>query len=307
MIKYVVCDLFESPAHVLVNTVNTVGVMGKGIASDFKRIYPEMFRQYQILCERQAFDVGQLWLFRTENKWILNFPTKKHWRKPSHPDYIEAGLEKFVSSYHMFGITSISFPMLGCGNGELDWETQVRPTMEQYLRPLPITAFIHLQHRTDPFSPEHRNIEAFKSILRREPESLSFAEVLDDLRIQLRVQGDYKTISTETPFRASIDESNEGIRVDVGGDTVALSQDALLDLWQQLRQSGFLAPDSMPPDIHPAVEQTVALFATLPYVKPVLMADPNRGIRGQAIGLRLAARPSPDGPLFTRVQAVQPV
>ena len=83
MITYVVGDLFRSPARVLVNTVNTVGVMGKGIAKDFKFIYPEMFKQYQVLCEKNLFNIGQLWLYKTHHKWILNFPTKKHWRQPS--------------------------------------------------------------------------------------------------------------------------------------------------------------------------------------------------------------------------------
>ena len=87
MITYVACDLFLSPARVLVNTVNTVGVMGKGIAKDFKQIYPEMFREYQLLCENNWFDIGKLWLYKTQNKWILNFPTKRHWRQPSRPEY----------------------------------------------------------------------------------------------------------------------------------------------------------------------------------------------------------------------------
>ena len=146
MITYVVGDLFTSPAKVLVNTVNTVGVMGKGIAKDFKRIYPEMFEQYQYFCEQGLFNVGQLWLYKTPHKWILNFPTKKHWRGKSKIDYIEDGLRKFVDTYDEKGIESISFPMLGCGHGGLVWEKEVQPLMENYLADLPINIFIHL-HR----------------------------------------------------------------------------------------------------------------------------------------------------------------
>lgn len=98
LITYVVGDLLKSPARVLVNTVNTVGVMGKGIAKDFKTIYPEMFIQYQLLCERKQFHIGQLWLYKTRHKWILNFPTKKDWKQPSKIEYIEEGLRKFVSN-----------------------------------------------------------------------------------------------------------------------------------------------------------------------------------------------------------------
>ena len=144
MITYVVGDLFTSPAKVLVNTVNTVGVMGKGIAKDFKRVYPEMFAEYQAHCEHGLLDTGKLWLYKTPHKWILNFPTKKHWRKPSKLEYIEAGLRKFADTYDAKGIVSISFPMLGCGNGELDWERQVQPLMDEILRPLPIDIYIHL-------------------------------------------------------------------------------------------------------------------------------------------------------------------
>ena len=113
MINYVVCDLFLSPATVLVNTVNTEGVMGKGIAREFKQIYPEMFREYQTLCERGLFDVGKLHWYKTANKWVLNFPTKKHWRRPSEVEYIRTGLKRFVATYHEQGVTAVSFPQLG--------------------------------------------------------------------------------------------------------------------------------------------------------------------------------------------------
>ena len=74
MITYVACDLFLSPARVLVNTVNTVGVMGKGIAKRFKQVYPDMFERYQQLCEEDAFGIGELWLYKTPNKWVPELP-----------------------------------------------------------------------------------------------------------------------------------------------------------------------------------------------------------------------------------------
>lgn len=76
MILYVEGNLFNSPAQVLVNTVNTVGVMGKGVALEFKRLFPDMYKQYRILCEQESFNIGMLWLYRSPNKWVLNFPTK---------------------------------------------------------------------------------------------------------------------------------------------------------------------------------------------------------------------------------------
>lgn len=176
VITYVVSDIFKSPARVLVNTVNTVGIMGKGIAKDFKTIYPEMFKRYKELCEMKMLIIGKLWLYKTDHKWILNFPTKVHWRNPSKIEHIEAGLKKFVSCYAEKGITSISFPMLGCGNGELDWDSEVRPLMEHYLNNLPIDIYIHL-YRQDPFETEHRNIKKIKQGLRGEPESLAYSEL----------------------------------------------------------------------------------------------------------------------------------
>ena len=144
MLTYVTINLFDSPAQTLVNTVNTVGVMGKGIAAVFKKLYPEMYKRYRRLCQEGKLDVGMLYIYRTLNKIIVNFPTKKHWRQRSQVEYIEAGLEKFVAHYGDYGISSVSFPQLGCGHGELDWETQVQPVVERYLRNLPIPVYIHL-------------------------------------------------------------------------------------------------------------------------------------------------------------------
>ena len=91
------------------NTVNTVGVMGKGIALVFKQLYPEMYKEYRRLCEEQLLSVGKLYIYRTPNKIIVNFPTKQHWRHPSRLDYLEFGLHKFVDRFQEYGISSIFF------------------------------------------------------------------------------------------------------------------------------------------------------------------------------------------------------
>lgn len=137
MLTYTSGDLFQSPADVLVNPVNTVGVMGKGLAREFKRRYPDMFAQYRAMCEAGEFKIGDLWLYEGSDRRVLNFPTKVHWRSPSKPGYIEAGLRRFRVEYPAWDVRSIAFPALGCGHGELDFETQVRPLMEQYLTNLP--------------------------------------------------------------------------------------------------------------------------------------------------------------------------
>ncbi len=142
MITYTEGDLFASPAQTLVNPVNTVGVMGKGLAWQFKQRYPAMFQAYRTACSTHHLTVGQLQIFRAEAHWILNFPTKQHWRQPSTLTHIETGLQTFAATYAAEGITSIAFPALGCGLGQLRW-SQVQPLMERYLHPLPIPVFIY--------------------------------------------------------------------------------------------------------------------------------------------------------------------
>ena len=116
--------------------------MGKGIALQFKKKYPEMFTAYQRVCEKQQLDIGKLYLWKSPEKWVLLFPTKKHWRNPSRMEYIESGLQKFVDNYERLGIMSIAFPKLGCGNGGLEWSA-VKLVMEKYLCPLPIDIFVY--------------------------------------------------------------------------------------------------------------------------------------------------------------------
>ena len=187
MILYVTGDLFQSPAQVLVNTVNTVGVMGKGFALQFRRLFPDMFEQYREMCERGQFRTGTLWLYKSPNKWVLNFPTKEHWRSPSRIEYITAGLRCFGSHYTEMGIHSIALPALGCGNGQLECASQVRPEMERYLRNLPIDVFVY-PHTDSHVVAEHHDQEAMRQWLRSEPASLPFAEVWEDISRLLVLQ-----------------------------------------------------------------------------------------------------------------------
>ena len=178
MLTYINGDLFSSPAKVLVNTVNTEGVMGKGIALNFKMLFPEMFIQYQSFCENNLFDIGQLWIYYSPNKWVLNFPTKKRWRDKSKYEYIEAGLKKFVNTYQDKGITSIAFPKLGCGNGGLNWNV-VKTLMEQYLSNLPIDIYVYENDTT--ISKEYENIDQMKMWLNSNVQFMSFFEFKNDL------------------------------------------------------------------------------------------------------------------------------
>jgi len=288
MITYIVGDILKSPARVLVNTVNTVGVMGTGIAADFKKIYPEMFKQYQILCEKKQFDVGQLWLYKTKHKWILNFPTKKHWKGSSKIDYIRLGLEKFVSTYADKGITSISFPMLGCGNGGLDWEQEVRPLMEQYLKNLPIDIYIHL-YRKDPFETEQCNIAKIKKWLRSEPESLPFTEVWEDIEELLSKDMNYFTLDHNLQFTARvINDPEKGIQIKSREESFNIYMDQLLELWQHIRSLGFYIESSLPNILDKHSPYLISILQKLPYLKPVLISTKYQNIdNNDSIGLQL--------------------
>ena len=309
MITYVACDLFLSPARVLVNTVNTVGVMGKGIAKRFKQVYPEMFDRYQELCERDAFDVGELWLYKTTNKWVLNFPTKRHWRQQSQPEYVEQGLRKFADTYHDYGITSVSFPLLGCGNGELDWESQVRPLMEEYLNPLPISVFVHLQHVPDAFVPERKDSKAIKEWLRGEPESLAFDEVWGDLKAVLDAEPRLHTDNGHEAFDVEVGEvgGEEGLTIRAKAGASFIPSETVLGLWQHLRQAGFVGGDWLPYGLDTRADYVLPVMATLPYIEPVVMADRYSDIGGDSVGLRLALRPRELQPsLFEAFGVIEP-
>lgn len=272
MIIYVIGDLFQSPARVLVNAVNTVGVMGKGVAEEFKRCYPEMFARYQRLCEDGQFVVGQLWLYKTSHKWILNFPTKAHWRDPSRLEYVEAGLQKFAATYAEKGITSISFPLLGCGAGGLDWPTQVRPLMEHYLAPLPINVYIHLYEPNNPFAPPQRDFDTIRAWLNTEPETPTFSHIWDDLMRTIRQKNTFKTLDTQAEFHVALDVDERHITITpASAGNVVISESLLSELWHYVRTAGYTLPQNLPGGLD--TPHIIALLSELPYCRPVLLSE----------------------------------
>jgi len=266
MITYVKGDLFASPARVLVNTVNTVGVMGKGVAGVFKKLYPDMFKRYREMCEKKSLDIGMLYLYKTPNKWILNFPTKRDWRRPSKLEYIEAGLRKFALGCVEKGIYSVAFPPLGCGNGGLDWNV-VRLLMEKYLAPLPIDVLIY-PHLGTAERLEHELPKNIKSWLHSEPEDLPFNEVWDDLKEVLKRKQTFSTIDSGESFRVTVDNGTESITISSNTGECAVDYDALLGLWQRLRQFKYVTQYSSPPDVESILSYLIPLFLELDYISP---------------------------------------
>lgn len=141
MLEFQRGNLLESKAEALVNTVNCVGVMGKGIALQFKQAFSENFKQYKKACDRGEVQPGQMLTVATGNlfnpRYIINFPTKRHWKGNSRLEDIQAGLKALVLEVQRLGIRSIAIPPLGCGNGGLDWAV---------VKPLIVNAFAALDN-----------------------------------------------------------------------------------------------------------------------------------------------------------------
>lgn len=271
MVQYVSGDLFASPAQTLVNTVNTVGVMGKGIALTFKKVFPQMFREYQQLCEQRKLEVGTLHIWRSESKIVLNFPTKKHWRNPSELEYIEAGLATFVRVYERAGIHSVAFPPLGCGNGELDFR-EVRSLMERYLDPLPIPVFIYTPHRKVSV-PEHRTPREITAWLHDNPADQPFSLVWEELLTAFRQARELETLSKGGRFEVEIADNGDALRVRSPGRTTKVHRDEFWDLWRQLREYGMISAASVPANRANVASHLLAILYTLPYVGIVPVGD----------------------------------
>ena len=302
MITYVDGNLFTSPAQVLVNTVNTVGVMGKGIAREFKRVYPDMFETYRRYCKNRELTIGRLHLHKTPHKWVLNFPTKAHWRAPSRLRYIELGLRAFRQAYLDLGIRSIAFPALGCGNGQLDYDSQVRPLMEEYLSSLSIPVFIYLPQRAKETS-EHRDPAQVASWLRSVPAALPFDEVWKDLLNIVKTTATFSTLSKGALCYAELPSNDSGhpeLRIRAANRSYYCSDEVLLGFWQQLRDYGFVHRSIVPS--HYRVSYLMPVFGHLPYVDTVSVSDSSRRLRHQPeVALQVVPPAAPDHGVFSPV------
>lgn len=263
MITYLETSVFESPAQTLVNTVNIEGVMGKGIAKEFKSRYPAMFREYRVLCDRHQLKVGMLHLWRGDKRWVLNFPTKTTWRQPSKLEYIEAGLTKFVETYQQLGINSISFPPLGCGNGNLKW-TDVRPIMELYLAKINIPVYIHDVQVKEGFVAEHLGGEA--------PEDFDsfWTDVVEVIKAH---NGNFYT-SQDGAFVAQ-STPDGALLVEKAGKKRRVERELLEESWLSLRDK-YLSIQSFPDQSSRTLKSYVfPILSELPYVQRAVVRHPN--------------------------------
>ena len=192
--KILVGDILQSKAQTLINTVNCVGIMGKGIALEFKKKFPEMFQDYVERCERKEVKPGVPYVYKTLfPPQIVNFPTKDHWKSVSRITHIESGLQLLVSQYKSWGITSLAIPPLGCGNGQLEWKA-VGPLIYQYASQMTIPIELYAPYGTPPreltveflsqrsSATEHRNGRTVQSTIN--PAWVALVEILHRIEAQ---------------------------------------------------------------------------------------------------------------------------
>lgn len=182
MISVIKGNIFTTQCQAIVNTVNCVGVMGAGIAYECRLRYPGMYERYVELCRDNKMKIGLLWIYKSDDKWIINFPTKIHWRYESKIEYLEKGLQKFIESYKEKGITSVAFPLLGASNGGIPEDVSLK-IMQQYLEKCDIQIEIY---QFDPFAYDDRYLE-FKKLWTEIPEA-ALKKELKELKAKENVQ-----------------------------------------------------------------------------------------------------------------------
>lgn len=163
-IEYKNGDMFDEPTEAIVNTVNCVGVMGKGVALEFKRRWPANFKAYKLVCADKALTPGKMFIFDNDgfldsekHRFLINFPTKQHWRSKSKMEYVKDGLADFVEQVRRLGIKSVALPPLGCGNGGLEW-SDVRPLIEDAVSSLPDVHFVIFGPAEQSVHPEQSDV-----------------------------------------------------------------------------------------------------------------------------------------------------
>jgi len=161
MVEVRIGDLLKADVEAFVNTVNCVGIMGRGIALQFKNAFPENFKAYQAACVRDEVQPGKMFVFETHSltapKFIINFPTKRHWRGKSRMEDIESGLVALVAEIRNRAIRSIAIPPLGSGLGGLDW-SEVRPRIESALRGIDDLDVIIFEPNDAPITTKSREV-----------------------------------------------------------------------------------------------------------------------------------------------------
>lgn len=265
MLQFHRTSLMTSSAQTLVNTVNTVGIMGKGLAAAFKERYPEMYSDYRKRCSAGQFFPGSIWLWKGADQWVLNFATKSHWRNPSKIEYVRRGLAEFRGNYEAMGIREIAFPRLGCGNGGLNW-SDVRPIMINYLCDLPISIFIH-DFEKDLGRPEHEFLLAQQA-----SKPHTFEDFYNDIQETIsRLDGEVRPLMMRVPFYVVLNDKRE-LRESRSCDRLLATEDDLFRIWSLLSVSSVSRFD-LPESVQDSALKVFSVISQLPYIRPVNIAN----------------------------------
>lgn len=224
MIRVLIGDILQSKVHAVVNTVNCVGFMGKGIAAEFKKKFPEMFSDYKKLCDSKQVKPGKPYVYHDKSGvTIINFPTKDHWRSPSRLEDIISGLDFLLKQIDSWHIKSLAVPPLGCGNGGLEWAV-VGPIIYQKLEKLSIPIEIYAPYGTPPsqmevaFFKQKITIETLngKEQQKINPAWLVLLEVIDRLSKQTYANPVGRTIFQKIAYILTEQGVNTGFEFNQG-------------------------------------------------------------------------------------------
>jgi hypothetical protein len=272
MLTMVYGDLLTSPARVLVNPVNTVGTMAGPLGEDLRQVYPQMFAMYQRLCEEDRLNIGQVMLYRTSHKWILNLPVKRHYRATVRLEALESALRRVAALYAEQHFASISLPAAELAEGEIDDQT-LMSLLRAYFGTLPIMVYVHLP--PDPQLQEARyNITTLMRWLQGTPQHVTFETFWRGIASIVRRHPQMTTFDTNKPFSATFrrDEQNPrlmSLKLIRDEETTFIPQTLLRDLWQYVLFAGYAHPQHLPGGLDTVGDMIVALLSKLSYMRPV--------------------------------------
>jgi hypothetical protein len=209
-------------------------------------------------------------------------------------------LETFIRIYPLHGITDVAFPHIGCGHGELDWDSEVKPVFEYFLKKLPIDVFVYYsESRTG--IPEHKGIAVTQRWLRSQPRSLAFSEFWDDLKDIISMQDYYRIKGTDEMFSAELD--NESITI-ISNERTRFEKEEMLALWQEIRLHGYLYVDRFPPVFSGAERYLLSLLSEFEYLEPKELFKETGGERHDYTGLELRVPSSEQADMFAEVTLI---
>lgn len=266
MLITVGCDVFLSPARVLVNPVNTVGVMGSGVSGEFKRFFPATFASYKRRCDAGKLEIGGLWLRRDGMRDVLHLPIKSHWRSATKLEDVEICLQRLAGSIPRWALRSLALPAFA--ESELDFDAQILPLIDFYLSPLMATIYLHRPTEDSP----RRSIRTVQTLLSQPSGQVPFEKFWRDMQRGIKRDQGRVVLPDKGQARVEIVTGRTGGRViltpETGAETT-LTQSQLGDLWSGLVTSGLLVSSQFPSMLVEIAPMLIGLLSSVDYVVPV--------------------------------------